>query len=76
MDRAWDKLVNLNKQSLLQPKFMFVGAREPPQKGFTRIRHIPAGTYKDPDARVDAAVIALKTEQVQFNIPLFPRADW
>lgn len=39
-------------------------------------KHIPVGTCRDPEARFDAAVIALKTEHVQFHIPLFPKADW
>lgn len=38
-------------------------------------KNIPEGTSNDPEARLEAAVIALKTEQVQFHIPLFPRAD-
>lgn len=41
-----------------------------------RLQYIPEGTGKDPEARLDAAVIALKTEHVQFHIPLFPNADW
>lgn len=39
------------------------------------VKHIPEGTCRDPEARLDAAVIALKTEQVQFHMPLLPRAD-
>lgn len=39
------------------------------------VKHVPEGTCKDPEARLDAAVIALKTEQVQFHMPLFPKAD-
>lgn len=38
-------------------------------------KDIPEGTSNDPEARLEAAVIALKTEQVQFHIPLFPKAD-
>ena len=37
---------------------------------------IPEGISKDPEARLDAAVIALKTEHVQFHIPLLAKADW
>lgn len=37
--------------------------------------NVPVGICKDPDSRLDAAVIALKTEHVQFHIPLFPKAD-
>ena len=40
-----------------------------------KIEYIPEGICKDPDARLDAAVIALKTEHVQFHIPLLPEAD-
>lgn len=36
------------------------------------IKKLPVGICTEPEARFDAAVIALKTEQVQFNIPLFP----
>lgn len=36
---------------------------------------VPEGICKDPEARLDAAVIALKTEHVQFHIPLLPKAD-
>lgn len=41
-----------------------------------RLTCIPEGTCKDPEARLVAVVIALKTEHVQFHIPLFPNADW
>jgi len=36
---------------------------------------VPEGICRDPEARLDAAVIALKTEHVQFHIPLLPKAD-
>lgn len=36
---------------------------------------LPDGICIDPEARLDAAVIALKTEYVQFHIPLLPKAD-
>lgn len=35
----------------------------------------PVVTFKDPEARFDAAVIALKTEHVQLHITLLP-ANW
>lgn len=38
-------------------------------------KNIPEGISNDPEARLEAAVIALKTEQVQFHIPLLPKAD-
>lgn len=38
--------------------------------------HLPEGICKDPEARLDAAVIAVKTEHVQFHAPLLPKADW
>lgn len=37
---------------------------------------IPDGICKDPEARLDAAVIALKTEHVKFHIPLLDKVDW
>ena len=40
-----------------------------------RVNHIPGGIDEDPEARLDTAVIALQTEQVQFHIPLWPKAD-
>jgi hypothetical protein len=39
------------------------------------ISQVPEGICQDPEARLDAAVIALKTEHVQFHIPLLPKAD-
>lgn len=38
--------------------------------------HLPEGRRSDPEARLDAAVIALKTEHGQFNRPLLPKAEW
>lgn len=40
-----------------------------------RKKHILEGICKDPEARLDAAVIALKTEDVQFHIPLLAKVD-
>jgi len=36
------------------------------------MKRLPVGICPDPEARLDATVIALKTEQVQFHIPLLP----
>ena len=38
-------------------------------------RKVPGVVCKVPEARVDAAVIVLNTEHVQFHIPLVPKAD-
>lgn len=40
------------------------------------IKMLPLGTCPDPEARLDATLIALKTEQVQFHIPLLPEIAW
>lgn len=40
----------------------------------TGLQNLPGEMCTDPAARLDAAVIALKTEQVQFHMPLCPKA--
>lgn len=47
----------------------------PTTENNTMKSQIPEGICKDPEARLDAAVIALKTEHVQFHTPLLPNAD-